>query len=90
MPITTQDRFFGEGISSYGVEDAASALKSHRHHFRQQRLKDLLGPDAKQDNADIALKFDKIKLAVEAADQQVERDNAAFIRKHKLNEAPNV
>lgn len=84
MPIITKDRYFGEGISSYGDESPATALATHRRHVRIQRLHDALGKEAKLEAHNISEKFDVIKAAIEAADNQVDTDNAEFIAQHNL------
>jgi hypothetical protein len=85
MPITTEPRYFGEGIYSSGEEKAATAFSQHRRHVRIQRLNDLLGKETKLDCASISDKFEAISAAIAAADSQVKSDNAAFIKKHSIS-----
>lgn len=87
MPITTSDRFFGEGIPSTGVEVAKNALDMHREHVRINRLSDLLGKEASLKNYEISRQADKIMAALDAADAQVDKDNASFIKRHKLDQS---
>ena len=84
MPIITKDRYFGEGISIYGEDSPAAALATHRQHVRIQRLNDALGKEVKLEASQISNKFDIIKAAIEAADNQVDSDNAKFIKQHNL------
>lgn len=86
MPIITKDRYFGEGIHQSGADTPSDALRMHRRHVRLQRLQDLLGKDTNLSQSQIEEKFDLITNAISAADEQVDRDNAAFIKKHKLSE----
>ena len=82
MPITVRDRFFGEGIGSYGADSFEEALDQHRQHVRLQRLKDAFSNDEKGLTlGTIAAKFEIIAAAVRAADDQVESDNASLIIK---------
>lgn len=84
MPITTEARYFGEGIYQQGEEKPDAALRQHRHHVRVQRLNDLLGKEAKLEASALSQKFESIAASIEAADAQVKADNAAFIKKHNL------
>lgn len=84
MPIIKKDRFFGEGLSTYGTDSPQDALNDHRNHVRKQRLHDAIGKESKLDAADISNKFGIIKAAIEAADNQVESDNRTFIQEHGL------
>ncbi len=86
MPIITKDRYFGEGIYQSGAETPSDALRQHRKHVRLQRLQDLLGKDINLSQSQVEEKFDRITDAIKAADAQVDSDNAAFIKKHKLSE----
>lgn len=84
MPIVKKDRFFGEGVSTYGEANAISALEQHRRHVRIMRLNDLLGRDSKLDNGELERKFYQIKAAIEAADAQVVQDNKDFMDEHRV------
>lgn len=84
MPITTKDRYFGEGIDQSGASTAKNALDQHREHVRSQRLNDLLVKDFKLDLYNLLRKIDQINLAIKAADDQVDQDNADFIHHHNL------
>lgn len=84
MPIITKDRHFGEGISGYGEEAAEKAFVAQKQHIREKRLNDCLGADSKISNLQLSGNFEKIKAAIEAADDQVYADNAEFIKKHGI------
>ena len=84
MPIRTEGRFFGEGLSSSGVDEPGSAFRQHRRHVRQQRLYDLLGKSPDLSNGQLADKFEEIAAAISAADEQVVQDNAAFMKQHGI------
>ena len=84
MPIITKDRFFGEGISGYGEEAAETAFSAQKEHIREKRLNDSLGADSKLNNSQLSHNFEKVKAAIEAADDQVYADNADFVKKHGI------
>ena len=84
MPIRTEDRFFGEGLGSAGVDDPHEAFRLHRSHVRKRRLDDLLGNDAALKSGQIANRFEEIAAAMRAADEQVVQDNVAFMKAHNI------
>lgn len=90
MAITTQDRFFGEGISVAGEADPRRAFEQQRQYLRKKRLEDVIGVSAQLPPSDIASKFEAIALAVEKADDQAFGDNAAFCKQHGIDRFPEV
>ena len=85
MAIIEKERYFGEGISSYGEEDARVAFNSHLCDVRVKRLIDLIGSDAKLSPGSIVAKFEDIVEAINCADNQVRNDNSEFIVHHNIS-----
>jgi hypothetical protein len=85
MPITISERFFGEGISGYGEEQAAIAFKAHQKDIRIKRVIDCLGKDAKLSCQEIVSRFEEVAEAMNRADVQVENDNFVFVKEHKID-----
>lgn len=84
MPITTKERYFGEGLNSYGEETPEAAFQRHRKHLRIKRLDDLLGKEAKLDSHAIAQRIEELNAAIVAADNQALMDNVDFIEKYNI------
>lgn len=87
--LERKDRFFGLGTNdAYGEESAQEAYENEINESRKRLLKDtgLFGGEKGQEIhiGRVADRFDSLIKAVEAADRQVHKDNAEFIKTHKI------
>lgn len=85
--LGTTIRYTGDGAPSTGMTTAEEAFHKERHERRMAAFNNLGLSTTSRDSKEMYIStvvqnYDKIKAALDAADEQFYRENKAFIKKY--------